>query len=130
MNIDEQIKKVERLMEENLNKAYEEIKLLNSHFSENPNVLFLMTKIQRSLYFKLHVKMRDVGKIELLHPSLQNLKKILLMPEEKVSNDFHAEVAEFSIESAMSSGNKNLSVEVVEALLKRPNKEIPNEKYK
>ena len=117
-------------MEENLNKAYEEIKLLNSHFSENPNVLFLMTKIQRSLYFKLHVKMRDVGKIELLHPSLQNLKKILLMPEEKVSNDFHAEVAEFSIESAMSSGNKNLSVEVVEALLKRPNKEIPNEKYK
>ena len=130
VDINQHIENLDRLMQENLNKAYEEIKLLDSHYSDNPNILFLKTKIQRNLYFKLHVKMRDVGKIELLHPSLENLKKILLMPEEKVSNVFHAEVAEFSIESAMSSSNKNLSVEVMEALLKRPNKEISNEKYK
>ena len=117
-------------MEQNLNKAYEEIKTLDSHYSENPNVLFLMSKIQRSLYAKLHVKMRDVGKIELLHPSLENLKKIMLMPEDKISNSFHAEVAEFSVGSAISSGNKNLSAELVEAIVKRPNKEIPNDKYK
>ena len=130
LDIDRQLANIESLMEQNLNKAYEEIKTLDSHYSENPNVLFLMSKIQRSLYVKLHVKMRDVGKIELLHPSLENLKKIMLMPEEKISNSFHAEVAEFSVGSAISSGNKNLSAELVEAIVKRPNKEIPNDKYK
>ena len=130
IDINRELERIEKLKEENINKAYEEIKSLDSHYSDNPNVLFSLSKIQRKLYTKLHVKMRDVGKLELLHPSLETLKKILLMPEEKVSNEFHAKVAEFSVGSAMSSGNKNLSVELVEALLKRPNKEIPQEKYR
>ena len=130
VDIDEQLATIEKLSGENLNRAYEEIKSLQSIHTEHPQVLFLLSKIQRKLYSKLHVKMRDVGKIELLHPSLVNLQKILTMPEDKVSNKFHAEVIELSVNSALSSGNKTLSVEVIESALKRPNKEIPSEEYR
>ena len=130
LDIEKQLASIERLSGENLNRAYDEIKSLQSIHSEHPQVLFLLSKIQRKLYSKLHVKMRDVGKIELLNPSLQNLQKILSMPEGKVTNKFHAEVIELSVNSALSSGNKTLSVEVIESALKRPNKEISNEEYK
>ena len=130
MDIDKQLATIEKLSGQNLNRAYDEIKSLQSIHTEHPHVIFLLSKIQRKLYSKLHVKMRDVGKIELLHPSLQNLQKILSMPEEKVANKFHAEVIELSVNSALSSGNKTLSVEVIESALKRPNKEISTEDYK
>ena len=130
MDIDKQLAAIEKLSGENLNRAYDAIKSLQSIHSEHPQVIFLLSKIQRKLYSKLHVKMRDIGKIELLHPSLENLQKILRMPEEKVTNKFHAEVIELSVNSALSSGNKTLSVEVIESALKRPNKEISTEEYK
>ena len=129
-DIDQLLATIEKLGGENLNRAYEQIKSLQSIHTENPQVLFLLSKIQRKLYSKLHVKMRDVGKIELLNPSLENLQKILRMPEEKVPNKFHAEVIELSVTNALSSGNKTLSVEVIESALKRPNKEIGKEEYK
>lgn len=130
VDVEQQLATIEKLSGENLNRAYDEIKSLQSVHAEHPQVIFLLSKIQRKLYSKLHVKMRDVGKIELLNPSLQNLQKILSMPEGKVTNKFHAEVIELSVNSALSSGNKTLSVEVIESALKRPNKEISNEEYK
>ena len=76
VDIDKLLATIEKLSGENLNRAYEEIKSLQSIHTEHPHVLFLLSKIQRKLYSKLHVKMRDVGKIELLYPSLENLQKI------------------------------------------------------
>ena len=98
---------------------------------DDPQVLFLMCKVQRALYAKLHVKMRDIGKPELLHPSIEHLKKILRMEREKVSDEFHAEVADFAMATAMTTSNKTLSVQLMEATLERKqNAVIGMDKYR
>ena len=131
VNVDEEILKVRELEKVNLNKAYEEIKSVHKSHPDNANVLFLFAKIQWKLYSKLHVKMRDVGKIELLEPSIKHLKKILMMPNEQVSDEFHAEVSEYASDSALASSNKTLSVELLEAVLVRKgNPAIGADKYK
>ena len=131
VNVDEEILKVRELEKVNLNKAYEEIKSVHKSHPDNANVLFSFAKIQWKLYSKLHVKMRDVGKIELLEPSIEHLKKILMMPNEQVSDEFHAEVSEYASDSALASSNKTLSVELLEAVLVRKgNPAIGADKYK
>ena len=47
-------------------------------------MMMMMMMMQRALYAKLHVKMRDIGKPELLHPSIEHLKKLLRMDKDKV----------------------------------------------
>ena len=81
VSLDDKLKFIEKLLHVNINKAYEEIKLLRLSESENPHVLYLQSQIQQELYTKLHIKMRDIGKLELLYPSMENLKKILKMPK-------------------------------------------------
>ena len=74
---------------------------------------------------------RDVGKPELLHPSIEHLKKILTLPAEQVSDEFHAEVADFAETTAMATANKTLSVQLLEAMLKRTmNPVIGLDKYR
>ena len=122
---------VENLMKTNLNRAYEEMKSVYLSDPGDPQVLFLMCKVQRALYAKLHVKMRDIGKPELLHPSIENLKKILRMERDKVSDEFHAEVVDFAMTTAMSTSNKTLSVQLLEAMLERKqNQVISLDKYR
>ena len=131
VDVDEEILRVRELEKVNLNKAYEEIKSVHKSHPDNANVLFLFAKIQWKLYSKLHVKMRDVGKIELLEPSIEHLKKILKMPKEQVSDEFHAEVSEYASDSALASSNKTSSVELLEAVLVRKgNPVIGADKYK
>ena len=130
-DINTRLQQVEKLEKTNLNRAYEEMKSLYLSDPENPQVLFLMCKVQRALYAKLHVKMRDIGKPELLHPSIEHLKKILRMEKEKVSDEFHAEVADFAMVTAMATTNKTLSVQLMEAALERKqNTAIGMDKYR
>ena len=81
VTLTDKLKHIEQLQEENLNKALEEIKKLHLNHKDDPHLLFLYSKIQRALYSKLHVKMRDVGKLELLIPSIEHLQNILKMPK-------------------------------------------------
>ena len=81
VTLTDELKHIEQLQEENLNKALEEIKKLHLKHKDDPQLLFLYSKIQRALYSKLHVKMRDVGKLELLIPSIEHLQNILKMPK-------------------------------------------------
>ena len=130
-DISTRLLEVEKLQKTNLNRAYEEMKSLYLSEPEDPQVLFLMCKVQRALYAKLHVKMRDIGKPELLHPSIEHLKKILRMEKEKVSDKFHAEVADFAMATAMATSNKTLSVQLMEAALERKqNVVIGMDKYR
>ena len=131
VDLNQRLLDIQQLQKVNINRAYDEIRSLYLHHKEDPRVLYLLSKIQMAMYTKLHVKMREVGRLELLYPSIDNLKAILRMPRELVSDKFHAEVSEFSTDSAIASTNKTLSVELLEAVLARAgNKEITYEKYK
>jgi len=112
---------IEVLRRTNLNKAHEEIKSLLINHPENPKALLLLSKIQRALYSRLHPKMRDIGRLELLNPSLNVLMKILNMPKEQLSDKAHAETAEFASANAMGCGNKTMSVMMLKTILERKN---------
>ena len=130
IDVSKKLADIEKLQHGNINRAYEEIKNLYTGHKEEPEVLFLFSKIQMTLYEKLHVKMRDVGKLELLYPSIENLKTVLRMPREIVSDEFHAEVADFASLSALASSNKTLSVELLDAVLERKGNSVIGIKYK
>ena len=115
------INEIEMLRRTNLNKAYEEIKSFLIDYPENPNGLLLLSKIQRALYSKLHPKMRDIGKLELLNPSLYVLIKILKLPKEDLADKQHAETAEFASANALGCGNKTMSVLMLKTILERHN---------
>jgi len=115
------IDEIEVLRRSNLNRAHEEIKSFVIHHPENPKGLLLLSKIQRALFSKLHPKMRDIGRLELLNPSLNVLINLLKMPNEKLSDEQHAETAEFAAANAMGSGNKTMSVLMLKTILERQN---------
>ena len=57
-DLGQRLARIEKLSSVNLNRAYEEIKVLALAEPEQPRVLFLLARLQRDLYLKLHVKMR------------------------------------------------------------------------
>ena len=57
-DLGQRLARIERLSSVNLNRAYEELKVVAVAEPEQPRVLFLMARLQRDLYLKLHVKMR------------------------------------------------------------------------
>jgi len=121
---------IDKLRGSNLNRAYDKIKSLLIDFPNNAKGILLLAKIQRSLYSKLHPKMRDIGRIELLNPSLEALKKILKMPKEQLPDKDHAETAEFASANALGSGNKTMSVMMLKTILERQNSAIDKDTYK
>ena len=112
---------IEELRRTNLNKALEKIKSILIDHPDNAKGILLLSKILRSLYSKLHPKMRDIGRLELLNPSLEALMKILRMPKENLSDQQHAETAEFASANALGCGNKTMSVLMLKTILERKN---------
>ena len=120
---------IEELQKTNLNRAYEDIQKFVRHHPDLPRGLLLLSKIQRSLYSKLHPKMREIGKLELLNPSLEVLLRLLKLPAPQLPDSDHSEIADFAVSSALSSTNRTLSVRVLQTVLERHNKEVPEETY-
>ena len=124
------LEKIEVLRRSNLNKALEEVnKFVHSH-PESPKGLLLLSKIKRSLYSKLHPKMREIGRREFLNPSIDALFKIFELSKENLSDEQHAETAEFAAASALGLGNKTISTKMLKTILERQNPSIPMETYR
>ena len=72
-DLGQRLARIERLSSVNLNRAYEELKVVAVAEPEQPRVLFLLARLQRDLYLKLHVKMRwgSIGRMLITY--IQNI---------------------------------------------------------
>jgi len=96
---------------------------------EEPSLMLALTKQYMAMFDRLHPKMRGIGEIELVQPSIQIYMQMLGMPEAKMSNEKHAEIVDHCITSVLGSSNKTASVMVIKEALERMNKLIPMETY-
>ena len=101
---------------------------IKSHPDE-PSLMLALTKQYMAMFDRLHPKMRGIGEIELVQPSIQIYMKMLQMPEEMMSNEKHAEIVDHCITSVLGSSNKTASVMVIKEALERMNKLIAMETY-
>ena len=89
---------------------------IKSHPNE-PSLMLALTKQYMAMFDRLHPKMRGIGEIELVQPSIQIYMKMLQMPEEMMSNEKHAEIVDHCITSVLGSSNKTASVMVIKEAL-------------
>lgn len=125
--VDDFLKEVDKLPREEarLDRLRDAIK----NYPEEPSLMLALTKQYMAMFDRLHPKMRGIGEIELVQPSIQIYMQMLGMPEAKMSNEKHAEIVDHCITSVLGSSNKTASVMVIKEALERMNKLIPMESY-
>jgi len=102
--VDAFLKEVEQLPREEarLDRLKNAIK---SH-PEEPSLMLALTKQYMAMFDRLHPKMRGIGEIELVQPSIQIYMQMLGMPEAKMSNEKHAEIVDHCITVCLDRATK------------------------
>jgi len=105
------LKNVDKLTREE--ERLEALKQALKNHPEEPSLMLALTKEYMAMFDRLHPKMRRIGEVELVQPSIELYMQMLRMPEAKMSNEEHAEIVDHCITNVLGTVNKTASVMVI-----------------